>query len=203
MIDARRLRRGLLALAAGRHDARRRPTGGGAGRRRRLRQDLGRPGHRGMWEKVGVADATETQWSPAGVPEADDVVCLPTGDYQVIVYPGDQDAFEIAGLVMAEGAPGAPTTTLDLEADLTVSGLDDPRRVGPGPVVDPAHGGDGHPDQRRRGRAGDPRHRHLHPRIGSAPRRRLWARVGGADHRRRRQHRVGGRRPRPRRAGSA
>jgi hypothetical protein len=83
------------------------------------------PGTGGMWEKAGVADATETQWSPAGVPEADDVVCLPDGDYQVVVFPGDQEAYDIAGLIMEEGAPappGTPRTILDLEADLTVTG---------------------------------------------------------------------------------
>jgi hypothetical protein len=56
------------------------------------------------------------------VPGPGDVVCLPGGDYQVIVFPGDQAEYEIAGLVMEEGPPDPFATILDLEADLTVSG---------------------------------------------------------------------------------
>ena len=43
------------------------------------------PGTDGVWDIDGATNATETQWTPAGVPTATDTVCLAPGDYNVFL----------------------------------------------------------------------------------------------------------------------
>src|SRR5262245_28081462 len=53
----------------------------------------------GSWDQTAVANGTETQWNPVGVPGPSDVVCLPGGNvYGVTITNGDASSYTIAEL---------------------------------------------------------------------------------------------------------
>ena len=91
------------------------PPAGAAG----CEKNWANPGTSGVWDQDGVADGGETQWSPAGVPAAGDIVCLPAGDYTVTLSPTDDTAYEVESLVVDGRADRPPTFVMEGDVDLT------------------------------------------------------------------------------------
>jgi hypothetical protein len=68
------------------------------------------PGTSGVWEDPGVQDHLETQWTPTGVPQMTDQVCLPAGSYTVsiVAVPNFVEALKIG----ASGGGSQPTLAI-------------------------------------------------------------------------------------------
>jgi hypothetical protein len=86
------------------------------------------PGTDGVWDVDGASNATETQWTPTGVPTASDTVCLAPGDYDVYLSSAAGSTYTIESLDV--GTPsssgprlwiGGPFDVAD-DVDLTVTG---------------------------------------------------------------------------------